>query len=102
MSRNVPSLCGVDEKEIAEMFKTAFLNSKVVNNDVNEAAEYLEKGKERNKAMEIPADVRLNIPKAKPSGPKVVPVSIAPWISKWPKEVIGIRAPAPAYKTIRS
>lgn len=30
MSRNVPSLCGVDEKEIAEMFKTAFLNSKAV------------------------------------------------------------------------
>ena len=28
MSRNVPSLCGVDEKEIAEMFKTAFLNIK--------------------------------------------------------------------------
>lgn len=52
MSRNVPSLCGVDEKEIAEMFKTAFLNSKVVNNDVNEAADYLEKGKERNKAIE--------------------------------------------------
>ena len=52
--------------------------------------------------MEIPVDVRLNIPKAKPSGPKGVPVSIAPWISKWPKDVIGIRAPAPAYKTIRS
>lgn len=52
MSRNVPSLCGVDEKEIAEMFKIAFLNSKVVNNDVNEAADYLEKGKERNKAIE--------------------------------------------------
>ena len=34
------------------MFKTAFLNSKVVNNDVNEAADYLEKGKERNKAIE--------------------------------------------------
>jgi hypothetical protein len=36
MSRNVPSLCGVDEKEIAEMLKTAFLNSKAVYHDVNE------------------------------------------------------------------
>lgn len=35
MSRNVPSLCGVDEKEIAEMLKTAFLNSKAVYHDVN-------------------------------------------------------------------
>ena len=52
--------------------------------------------------MEIPADVRLNIPKAKPSGPKVVPVSRAPSITHGPQEVIRIRAPAPAYKTIRS
>ena len=51
------------------------------------------------KAILIPALVKLKIPKARPNGPIFPTVSIAPWMSKCPKEVIGIIAPAPQYKT---
>ena len=47
----------------------------------------------------IPALVKSNIPKASPIIPLSAAISIAPWINKCPKEVIGIIAPAPQYKT---
>ena len=47
------------------------------------------------KAILIPALVKLKIPNAKPNGPIFPTVSIAPWINKCPKDVIGIIAPAP-------
>ena len=53
-------------------------------------------------AMDIPADVRLNIPNDRPSGPSSLAISIAPWTNKWPNDVIGTNAPAPQYKTILS
>ena len=56
----------------------------------------------KNTAKEIPALVRSKIPKASPNGPRLLTESIAPWINKWPNDVIGIRAPAPAYNTILS
>ena len=36
------------------------------------------KTNDKNKSTDIPADVKLNIPKASPNGPRVAPVSIAP------------------------
>ena len=47
----------------------------------------------------IPAEVKSNIPNARPNGPKSLALSIAPWINKWPNDVIGTMAPAPQYKT---
>ena len=54
------------------------------------------------RAIEIPAEVKLNIPKARPNGPSSPATSIAPCISKCPNDVIGTKAPAPQYKTILS
>ena len=55
--------------------------------------------KENMIAATIPDDVRSNIPIKSPIIPKLFTVSIAPWISKCPNEVIGTRAPPPAHKT---
>ena len=53
-------------------------------------------------AILIPTDVKSNIPKAKPIKPFSLAISIAPWIKRWPNDVIGIIAPAPQYRTILS
>ena len=53
-------------------------------------------------AILIPALVKSNIPKDNPSKPNFLALSIAPCKSKCPKEVIGIIAPPPAYRTILS
>ena len=50
-------------------------------------------------AILIPAEVKSNIPNARPNGPKSFALSIAPWINRWPNDVIGTMAPAPQYKT---
>ena len=50
-------------------------------------------------AILIPAEVKSNIPNARPNGPKSFALSIAPWINRCPKDVIGTMAPAPQYRT---
>jgi len=50
----------------------------------------------------IPADVKSNIPIISPIGPRLVALAKAPWISKWPKLVIGTKAPPPAHNIILS
>ena len=50
-------------------------------------------------AATIPDEVKSNIPIKSPITPKLFTVSIAPCISKCPKDVIGTSAPPPAQST---
>ena len=50
----------------------------------------------------IPAAVKSNSPIVSPNMPMLPAISIAPWTNKCPNDVIGTRAPAPAYSTILS
>ena len=53
-------------------------------------------------AAHIPAEVKSSTPTNSPINPESLYPCRDPWVSIWPKLVIGTKAPPPAHKTILS